>query len=190
MKNQGGETSMEKIIRGNIWKREIVNTADIISTEVWLENLNSLDSNTLGKHAMEPIDKDFAKKAMCGQFNIIISGKNFGGGGKSYEHGVIALKAVGIRLVIAESFSRYNFRNSINNGLPVLECAGIFNATDENDELEVNLQTGAIKNLTRKNVLQTKPLPDFIFEILQAGSYTKYTRQRLACKTIKLKERT
>jgi 3-isopropylmalate/(R)-2-methylmalate dehydratase small subunit len=171
---------MENIIRGNVWKRESVNTADIISTKIWLENLNNLDPQILGPHAMKPIENDFAERAARGDFSIIVGGKNFGGGGKSYEHGVVALKAVGIRLVLAVSFARYNFRNSINNGLPVMECKGILNETDGGDELEVDLRTGEIRNLTRGSVLRTKPLPDFVFEIMQAGSYTQYARQRLA----------
>lgn len=175
-----GDTNMENIIRGNVWKRDAVNTADIISTKIWLENLNTLDPEILGKHAMKPIDKDFVDRALRGEFSIIVGGKNFGGGGKSYEHGVIALKAVGIRLVIAESFARYNFRNSINNGLPVLECKGILSAADEGDELEADLRTGEIRNVTRGSSLRTKPLPDFVFEIMQAGSYTRYAAQRLA----------
>lgn len=170
---------MENIVRGKVWKREKVDTADIISTKVWLENLNNLDPDILGKHAMTPIDSEFASKAMKGDFSIIISGKNFGGGGKSFEHGVIALKAVGIGLVIAESFARYNFRNSINNGLPVLECKGIFNAVEAGHEIEANLSTGVIKNLTSGAVLQAPPLPEFVLGIMEAGSYTAYIRNQL-----------
>ncbi|NLO57728.1 MAG: 3-isopropylmalate dehydratase small subunit [Synergistaceae bacterium] len=170
---------MENIIRGKVWKHGKVDTADIISTKIWLENLNNLDPDILGKHAMAPIDKEFASRAMRGDFRIIVSGKNFGGGGKSFEHGVIALKAVGIVLVVAESFARYNFRNSINNGLPVLECNGIFNAVEAGDEIEADLSTGVIKNLTSGAALQADPLPEFVLGIMEAGSYTAYIREQL-----------
>ncbi len=156
---------MENIIWGKVWKREKVDTADIISTKVWLENLNNLDPDILGKHAMAPIDRDFAARAMKGDFRIIVSGKNFGGGGKSFEHGVIAMKAVGIVLVVAESFARYNFRNSINNGLPVLECKGIFNAVEAGDEIEADLSTGVIRNLTSGTVLQAPPCRSSSWEL-------------------------
>jgi len=170
---------METIISGKVWKHEKVDTADIISTKIWLENLNNLDPDILGKHAMAPIDKEFAERAVKGDFRIIVSGKNFGGGGKSFEHGVIALKAVGIALVVAESFARYNFRNSINNGLPVLECKGIFNAVEAGDEIEADLSTGVIRNLTSGAVLQADPLPEFVLGIMEAGSYTAYIREQL-----------
>lgn len=171
---------MEDQIRGKVWKGRAINTADIISTKIWLANLNALDPELLGKHAMESIDKTFAERAARGDFNIIVAGKNFGGGGKSYEHGVIALKAVGIELVIAESFARYNYRNSINNGLPVLECKGIVSAVDAGDELKVNLTTGEISNITRRTTLRATPLPQFILQIIEAGSYTKYIRKTLS----------
>ena len=171
---------MENKIRGKVWKGGAINTADIISTKIWLANLNALDPELLGKHVMEPLDKTFAERAVRGDFNIIVAGKNFGGGGKSYEHGVVALKAVGIDLVIAESFARYNYRNSINNGLPVLECKEILSAADAGDELEVNLTTGEIYNITRGTTLKAAPLPQFILHIIEAGSYTKYIRKTLS----------
>ncbi len=170
---------MENIIRGKVWKGGSIKTAEIISTKVWLDNLNNLDPDILGKYAMEPVDKEFAERASRGDFQIVVGGKNFGGGGKSYEHGVIALKAVGIRLVIAESFSRYNYRNSINNGLPVLESKGILDEVDTGDELKVNLKTGMIINITKGKELKAQPLPEFVLNLMEAGSYTSYIRDKL-----------
>jgi 3-isopropylmalate/(R)-2-methylmalate dehydratase small subunit len=104
---------------------------------------------------------------------------NFGCG-SSREHAPLAIKAAGISCVIAESFARIFFRNGINIGLPLLECAEAVEGTNEGDILEVDLSAGTIKNISTGATFSARSYPDFMAELISAGGLIEYTRERLA----------
>jgi 3-isopropylmalate/(R)-2-methylmalate dehydratase small subunit len=146
---------------------------DVILPGKWL---SLIDPNDLAKHAMEGLDSSFPKKAEKGI--IIIGGKNFGCG-SSREQAPLALKYAGVNCVLAESFARIFYRNSINIGLPVIECKGISEAVNNGDEVSVDLETGKIQNLTKKQTLQGTNLPPFIMEILSDGGLIENLRKKM-----------
>ncbi|MEW6222221.1 MAG: 3-isopropylmalate dehydratase small subunit [Candidatus Hadarchaeota archaeon] len=127
-----------------------------------------------GKHAMENIDPDFVKKVEKG--DVIVGGKNFGCG-SSREQAPIALKAAGVSAVVAESFARIFYRNSINQGLPVLACPGISKEFKTMDRIKVDLEKGEVRNERTGKVFQTQPLPEFVMNILKAGGLVPYMKK-------------
>lgn len=131
------------------------------------------DPKEMAKHAMEfvPGFEDFAQIMKSG--DIIVAGKNFGCG-SSREHAVICLKEAGVSCVIAESFSRIFYRNSINLGFFLLECEGISKKVKTGDKLEIDTQTGFIKNLTTSEKIKGKPLSGLELEITQKGGLLNY----------------
>ncbi|KON33956.1 MAG: 3-isopropylmalate dehydratase [miscellaneous Crenarchaeota group-6 archaeon AD8-1] len=149
-----------------------------IDTDVILPGkyLVLVDPKELAKHAMEGIDPDFPKKAEKGI--IIVSGKNFGCG-SSREQAPLALKYAGVKCVIAESFARIFFRNSINIGLPVIECEGISNLVNNDDDLTVDLLNGIVQNNSNNQIINGIKLPQFIIEILDDGGLIENLRRRI-----------
>jgi 3-isopropylmalate/(R)-2-methylmalate dehydratase small subunit len=149
-----------------------------IDTDVILPGkyLVLVDPKELAKHAMEGIDPLFPKKAEKGI--IIVGGKNFGCG-SSREQAPLALKYSGVRCLIAESFARIFFRNSINIGLPVIECEGISDLVDNDDELTIDPLNGLIENNSKNQSIQGNKLPQFIIEILNDGGLIENLRRRL-----------
>ncbi|MCB4790462.1 MAG: 3-isopropylmalate dehydratase small subunit [Elusimicrobia bacterium] len=139
-----------------------VNTDEIIPARY----LNTSDADELAKHCMEDIDKDFMKKMNKGDF--IVAADNFGCG-SSREHAPLAIKQAGISAVVAKSFARIFFRNSINIGFPILESAEAVDNIQTGDELEADLVSGEIKNITRNQVYHAQPFPEFMQEIIQRG---------------------
>ncbi len=133
--------------------------------------LGLMKDGNYGKWVMTPVDPDFPKKVKKG--DIMVVGTNMGCGHGHYE-GIIGLNQVGIACVIAESVDRNFFKNSINLGLPIIECEGIKKKVKEGDEVEVDLHAGTIKNLTTGAILKFTPLPDFLLEILEAGGLEPY----------------
>ena len=144
---------------------------DVIIPARYLQIAN-LDE--LSKHAMEDIDKDFVQNVKPG--DMIVAGKNFGSG-SSREHAPIVIKKSGISCVIAESFARIFFRNSINIGLPVLEAPEAAREINAGDELEVDLASGTIKNLTQNKTYQAAPFPAFMQNIINAGGLVGYIKE-------------
>ncbi len=134
-----------------------------------------VDPHELAKHALEGLDVNFPHKAKKGV--IIVGGKNFGCG-SSREQAPLALQYSGVKCVIAETFARIFFRNSINIGLPVIECRGISTAVDNGDELTINFQTGTIRNVSKGKSFQVAKLPSFILEILSDGGLIENLRRR------------
>ena len=126
---------------------------DNVDTDVIIpaRYLNTSDPKELAAHCMEDIDLDFAKKVQEG--DIIVANKNFGCG-SSREHAPIAIKESGISCVIASTFARIFYRNAINIGLPILECDQAVKSIEAGDKLEVNFDTGVIKNLTKNEELR------------------------------------
>jgi len=163
-------------LRGHVHKYGTdVNTDVIIPARY----LNTTDPQELAQHCMEDEDPEFVRRVRPG--DIIVAGTNFGCG-SSREHAPIAIKAAGVSCVIAKSFARIFYRNAINMALPVLECEEAVDGSKSGDELEVELESGAIRNLTRGTAFQAKPFPGFMLELLQAGGLVEYTRRRLAGK--------
>ena len=117
---------------------------------------------------MIDIDKDFTHRVKSG--DIIVAGKNFGCG-SSREHAPIAIKASGISCVIAENFARIFYRNSINIGLPIIECREASEDIEAGDEVEVDFDSGIIYNLTRNRQYRGQAFPEFMQGIIKAESY-------------------
>ena len=125
----------------------------------------------LAAHCMEDLDPDFVSKVKPGDY--IVAGENFGCG-SSREHAPIAIKASGIACVIAASFARIFYRNAINIGLPILECPEAASDCQAGDQLEVDLEQGIIRNLTRGQSYQAQVFPPFIREMIDAGGLLPY----------------
>jgi len=142
--------------------------------------LNISDPAELAKHCMEDIDKDFVNRVQPG--DIIVATTNFGCG-SSREHAPLAIKAAGISCIIAKSFARIFYRNAINIGLPLLECAEAGDKTGTGDILAVDLPGGKIKNLSIGMQFTAKPYPDFMAELISAGGLIEYTKKRIARRT-------
>jgi len=137
------------------------------------------DPKELAKHAMEGLDPKFPEKAAEGV--IVVGGKNFGCG-SSREQAPIALKYAGVRCVLAESFARIFYRNSITIGLPVLVCPGVSGKVKEGDAVVVNLQTGKVEDRTNGSVFKATKLPEFIMEILDDGGLIEHLKRRIRSK--------
>lgn len=158
------------ILKGKVWK-----FGDDISTDhIAPGRLFHLRTNLpeLAKHVLEDADPDFAKKVKPG--DIIAGGKNFGLG-SSREHAPRIIKISGVTCILAKSFARIFYRNAINVGLPVLEVDT--DRIDEGDELEINLNTGKIKNLTKNEELTASPIPPFMLIIIEDGGIEEHIKK-------------
>ena len=133
--------------------------------------LNTTSETELAGHCMEDIDPDFIKKVKAG--DIIVAGDNFGCG-SSREHAPIAIKASGVSLVIANSFARIFYRNSINIGLPILECPEAVKEISAGDIVSCDLGEGIIKNETTGKTFTAEPFPPFIQEIIKDGGLLQH----------------
>ena len=151
---------------------------DNVDTDVIIpaRYLNTIDKKELASHCMEDIDRDFTKKVNQG--DIMVAGFNFGCG-SSREHAPIAIKESGISLVIAKSFARIFYRNSINIGLAILECEEAAEAIEEGNEVEVDLDRGIILDKTAGKTYETKPFPEFIQNIITAGGLVEAIKSGL-----------
>lgn len=141
---------------------------DNVDTDVIIpaRYLNTIDKKELASHCMEDIDKTFVQRVKAG--DIMVAGYNFGCG-SSREHAPIAIKESGISLVIARSFARIFYRNSINIGLAIIECPEAVDGISEGDVVEADLDAGIIYNRTTGKQFQTKPFPAFIQKIIENG---------------------
>ena len=141
---------------------------DNVDTDVIIpaRYLNTIDKKELASHCMEDIDKDFVNKVKEG--DIMVAGFNFGCG-SSREHAPIAIKESGISLVIAKSFARIFYRNSINIGLAIVECEDAAEAIENGHEVEADLDNGVIYDKTTGESFKTEPFPAFIQEIITNG---------------------
>ncbi len=155
---------------GNVWKfGDNIDTDAIIPGRYLVIN----DPVLLAEHAFEGVRPEFAKHVKTG--DIIVAGNNFGCG-SSREHAPLALKGAGISYIIGKSFARIFFRNAINIGLAVLECADADKIRDA-DEIEVDINTGTIINKTLNEAYHAMPLPDFLQTIVRCGGLIEYARQ-------------
>jgi len=146
----------------------VIKYADNVDTDVIIpaRYLNTIDKKELAFHCMEDLDKTFIGRVNDG--DIMVAGFNFGCG-SSREHAPIAIKESGISLVIAKSFARIFYRNSINIGLPILECPEAVDAISEGDKLVADLDNGVIFNKTTGKEYTTQPFPQFIQNIILSG---------------------
>jgi len=158
-------------MKGRVIKYE----QDSIDTDVILpgQYLKLHDHDELGEHAMEGLDPNFHSKAK--EASIIVTGKNFGCG-SSREHAPIAISACGIKAVLALSFARIFYRNSVDGAylLPIEIDENTYASISEKDELEIDTSKNEIKNLTKNQTYAMKPFPDLIGKIIEAGGLFKY----------------
>lgn len=146
----------------HVYKKDHINTDEIIPARY----LTSDKEEELAKYAMEDIDKEFVNKVKMGDF--IVAGEDFGCG-SSREHAVWALRGAGVRAVIASSFARIYYRNSLNNGFLAIESKDIDKKINNGDEVEIDLEKGMIKNLTKGEEYDFMPLPEFALEMIEKG---------------------
>jgi len=158
-------------MKGRVIKYE----QDSIDTDVILpgEYLKLHNHDELGEHAMEGMDPNFHSKAK--EANIIVTGKNFGCG-SSREHAPIAISACGIKAILALSFARIFYRNSVDGAylLPIEIDEKTYASISEKDELEIDTSKNEIKNITKNQTYSMKPFPDLIGKIIEAGGLFKY----------------
>ncbi|MEK9137154.1 MAG: 3-isopropylmalate dehydratase small subunit, partial [Bacteroidota bacterium] len=109
----------------------------------------------------------------------LVAGRNFGCG-SSRENAPIAIKGAGVSCVIAKSFARIFYRNSINIGLPILESSEAVDNAENGDEIQVDLSNGTIMNMTKKKSYNTPPFPDIIQQIISAGGMVEFAKKRIA----------
>ncbi len=158
------------VLKGKVHKfGDNINTDYIISGKY---KFKTLDMEELSKHLMEDIDPDFYKKVNKGDF--IVAGKNFGCG-SSREQAPLVIKYAGIPAVIAKSFARIFYRNSINNGLVLIEADT--DKLDSGDEIEIYLEEGKIKNITKNIEIYGTKIPDFLIEIIKIGGVVNYLKK-------------
>ena len=160
-------------LSGKVWKfGKDVDTDLIIPARY----LNTSDPKELAAHCMEDADPAFVKKVSQG--DIIVADKNFGCG-SSREHAPISIKAAGVSCVIAASFARIFYRNSINIGLPILEAPEASQDIKEGDKVEVDLDSGTIVNLTSGKSYKAAPFPTFMQQLIDAGGLIEYVKEQI-----------
>ena len=158
-------------------KGKVFKYGDNVDTDVIIpaRYLNTSDPKELAMHCMEDIDVDFVKKVNKG--DIIVANKNFGCG-SSRAHAPLAIKTAGVSCVIASTFARIFYRNSINIGLPILECDEAVKSIEAGDELEVDFKSGVIKNLTKNESYQGEGFPEFMQKIIDNDGLIGYIKNQ------------
>jgi 3-isopropylmalate/(R)-2-methylmalate dehydratase small subunit len=131
--------------------------------------LTTAELAVLAPHCLEDLEPEFARSVKPG--DMVVAGKNFGCG-SSREHAPGVLKALGVAAVVAESFARIFYRNGFNLGLPLVECPEAFGKAKRGDLLRLDLGSGQLRNLTRGELYEFKPLPHFMLELVRAGGLT------------------
>jgi 3-isopropylmalate dehydratase small subunit len=160
-------------LKGRVWK-----FGDNINTDLIYPGryMAILDPKETAQHAFETVHPDFVSLVKPG--DLVVAGRYFGCG-SSREQAATCLKYLGIGGVIAESFARIYYRNAINLGLPIVVCPGVSSKVEPGQALEVELESGALRNLSTGAVLSFPPLPDFILEILSDGGLIPHIKKRL-----------
>ncbi|MGC8777346.1 MAG: 3-isopropylmalate dehydratase small subunit [Candidatus Caldatribacteriaceae bacterium] len=157
---------------------KVIKFGDNVDTDVIIpaRYLTSSDPMELARHCMEDLDPTFAKRVT--KETVLVAGKNFGCG-SSREHAPLSIKASGVQAVIAESFARIFYRNAINIGLPILESEEAARGIQENDEVEIDLETGVIRNLSTGATFKAQAFPPFLQEIIAQGGLMNLVRKRV-----------
>jgi 3-isopropylmalate/(R)-2-methylmalate dehydratase small subunit len=167
---------MQARFTGRVWTfGDDISTDHIIAGKY----LGTTDSRVFAEHAFESVDPTWAKKVQAG--DLIVAGANFGCG-SSREQAPIALKALGISAILANSFARIFFRNAINLGFPVIECPGLRDRIREADILEIDMAAGEVR-LPSGELMQFNALPPNVLEILNAGGLVPKLKKELAAKS-------
>ena len=150
---------------------------DNVDTDVFIpaRYLNAPDEKSLASHCMEDIDASFASTVEQG--DIMVGGSNFGCG-SSREHAPLAIKASGIKCVIAASFARIFYRNAINIGFPIMESPEAAADIKPGDQIDVDFATGKITNQTSGKTYQAAPFPTFINGIIENGGLMESLKAR------------
>ena len=164
---------MKTILTGKVWKY-----GDNVDTDVIIpaRYLNTSDPSELAEHCLEDLDATFVSRVRPG--DIIVAEENFGCG-SSREHAPVAIKAAGVSCVIAKSFARIFYRNSINTGLAIMECPEAVDSISQGDVMSVDADAGVVTNETTGDVFQAQPFPPFIREIIEAGGLINRTKSKL-----------
>ena len=160
------------VVKGSVFKY-----GDNVDTDVIIpaRYLNIADPKELATHAMEDIDADFVKKVQPG--DIIVANKNFGCG-SSREHAPLVIKENKVSCIIAASFARIFYRNSINIGMPILECKEAAESIEAGDVVSIDFETGVITNETKNETYQAAAFPPFIQNIIAEGGLLKSLKNR------------
>jgi 3-isopropylmalate/(R)-2-methylmalate dehydratase small subunit len=151
------------------YNRDHINTDEIIPAR----HLNTDDEQELAKHCMEDLDAGFVGRVRPG--DVIVAGKDFGCG-SSREHAVWALRGAGVKTAIAKSFARIFYRNSINNGMYIIETPNVDKIND-GDEIEIDFENGSIANKTTGENIKFAPLPEFAREIINDGGLLEHIKK-------------
>jgi 3-isopropylmalate/(R)-2-methylmalate dehydratase small subunit len=160
-------------MKGKVWK-----FGDDVDTDIIIPGryLVLRDEKELAACVMEGCDPDFSEKVSEG--DIIVAGKNFGCG-SSREHAPIAIKGAGVAAVVAESFARIFYRNSINIGLPLIEAQNVSKSVSEGDIIEIDVDKGILKDLDTSEEFEIKPLPEFMLGIMNEGGLINYLKNHI-----------
>ncbi|MEC8703276.1 MAG: 3-isopropylmalate dehydratase [Candidatus Neomarinimicrobiota bacterium] len=165
------------MIKGRCWVADdYVMAYDIIIQKYWT---SALDPDENSKWVMAGVDEAFNKENGFKNegYTFIVAGHNFAGGGKSIEHVITGLMGAGIKAVIADSFSRLQFRNAINYGFPFVTCNEIKSICKTGDELEVNLESGEIINHSSGKSIEASPIPEFVLSVAEEGGMVNYIQK-------------
>ena len=156
---------------------KVLKYGDNVDTDVIIpaRYLNSFDAKELASHVMVDLDPTFVDRLEPG--DIVVAKSNFGCG-SSREHAPLALKTAGVSCVIANSFARIFYRNSINIGFPILECPEAVAGIEEGDKVEVEFETGIIKNLTKGTKFQAQAFPPFLQKMIEANGLVNYVNSK------------
>lgn len=159
-------------------KGKVIKYGDNVDTDVIIpaRYLNTSDPKELASHCMEDLDKEFINKVKSG--DIMVAGKNFGCG-SSREHAPIAIKVAGISCVIAETFARIFYRNSINIGLPIMECPEAAKDIADGDEVSIDVTTGVVTNHTKDKTYKAAPFPEFMQGIINNDGLINSIRKEI-----------
>ncbi len=165
---------MNTLLQGRVLSKfgDSVSTDDMIQQK----HTTSNKPEDWAKVCMHDLDPDFPRKMAPGGF--LIAGKDFGCG-SSRERAPVALKAAGVKAILAEEFARIFYRNALNICLPVIECPGVLKLIELGDELTIDLTSGTIRNLTKGNIVQGIPIPGFLLEMMKAGGLIALLKQQL-----------
>ncbi|UXD21665.1 3-isopropylmalate dehydratase small subunit [Ignicoccus pacificus DSM 13166] len=165
-------------------RAKAIKVGDNIDTDVIIPGryLIYTDPETLGRHCFEPIMPDFYERSKKLGGVIVVGGRNFGMG-SSREQAVVALRGAGVKAVVAESFARIFYRNCINQGLPAVKVPGISKVVEEGDEVEVDLEEGAVRVYSPSGELKKEfkvaKLPPSLLEILESGGLVPYLKKKM-----------
>ncbi len=156
---------------------KVLKYGDNVDTDVIIpaRYLNSFDAKELASHVMVDLDPTFVDRLEPG--DIVVAQSNFGCG-SSREHAPLALKTAGVSCVIANSFARIFYRNSINIGFPILECPEAVAGIEEGDKVEVEFETGIIRNLTKGTQFEAQAFPPFLQKMIEANGLVNYVNSK------------